>query len=1790
MTSMAGRSANFHRLYFPPRIKVEEDFFLERTRALSEEYLELNSNWAEYVYGTSRFDYVFKDSDEFPDPIPLELVTNYNLSQFDNDLKGQIDQQTIQQFIQRMNVQEETTMDFEFTPISEISKLQKKMKIETSIPPPLDMIDCRYLKVSIDSLSIDNNGQLNEIEEVQGVLFMYDHQEQVIASEPIYFNHTFGETSFDQTNQQIAYLECRKPSEVLSLVCILMNQAAYPLDEFISYLQNHTKNDLPRPIPKESPRMSIPFALSFVNLSGNKGPQKYDSNELKFPLYWIKYTSSEVLQLIGKPNPAFNDENDNSNSEVISSAPSIATPKQKKATITPNANTTNNQSQHSATSSTNSTEDVESALSNIYESPNNSAANSTPCITLDNTTNNSSGYNSSNNQIGLGTNSPNPLNYIKIKCETSIDIIDHRDEMQKLEFCISTDAKREGLPMLAESAPHTVGLSPMDISLSNIKLDFNSSKKADFVYFKAYFCEEEQADPLKPSLIGTGHFISKKYSEEYQNVFISSPLPYSKHLIFSDFVKIYVPNPLKYTAHIIIHVFLVLKGNHSLCRVGILPLFENISNEVSPNYTSTNINIPNPPTFPITLPAITSNNSADSFATNSSNLTLPSSCSSINSATNVLNNNSSNNDPSLPLPSFPKPTPFQSTTITLSTINPSQIKSPDYLQKFKASSKTSLTITIEMPSMLFPPKVISEFAAADSPDKMNINEILDLDEKVIKDHFIPIIAKFLSLMSPLTAEYLIKFYSKSISNNSEIKTQLRSWIYHNLDVTTIKQDFLTAFTSSFEILIKQEINNNNNNQDTSDEKESTSLLKMIMNAIDIITDIFWVSCLRKTEENVPDSVHEFLSQISQMIIYSVKQGNKKQQEYINLSYSYGRLLFLFGSFSKKDTTTCRAIFNHLRLLLDLDQKYQIDALVAFFEFMIQFTFNSNLAHQMVIQIPVKPLTTIMFSPYQTLLSFLILAFYRSLQFDDITLHSLSCSFVAHICLPLETNKEFSMVYRSAYAFFPFLNIISNYYENYINEESKFELLPAILFLITYTPSQLLKNYFNTIGKEFQVRFIDFMKASAVNLIRKIERETSLNQFQSKEVDKEKVKSFYGIALFKDLTQRFLQFLRFNFSNLNYCISSVVSLLDILINTPYQTPRNFPKLFDFVRLLISSYPLNRPFLKCLLKVITSPQHIARCFGTTLIALFFQSDFANRKNVNKSSVEFLDTFTSSLLHVTPSKSKISLYKKMIIMCQRLISEFFKNAELTQRLSSRLTQAFQIIEMFEKLIASQESAPDLCILVMKIADANKNFPSMRMKWLKKIVIINIRNGWYNAAFVAQLHICALISTVVLNKDKIEYFSKINQNNALGIYNTNNTVNNCNNNENLLDFGFPIVKNLCQNLGSVSSSSTHEDETPFNLIITRPFLKSGNYIFSETEFKFIPSVLVETTIDFDSLNPDFYILLPDFTIELLKKNLKEAVRLGLKAKMHYDVRCILSILLRIAIAENDGEMITKITSLLKQCYNGVLATNSFSSGCSLSFFAKDDHIFCVDEGKTIEGGIPVNRFDKRTRESEQNHCFSIYRTKVTENDLDNLSKWKTNQNENDDSNDNHQFMLQMTQYTTTNALPRYTIKSEIIDSKTVSISFPSYVKMEEERYNNMIDQISSEFERCYSTLENGENCNDIKPKVDSDLDRIYGFLFSFFEGKMSLFNLLKLLAEYFSPTSSKEIAIGLRPKIEKLVQIYHTYVELIKSIDAKVKFQEIVNLANSFTSAFQLQDIDITCYSSGKDPLSNINDYEIF
>ena len=632
-------------------------------------------------------------------------------------------------------------------------------------------------------------------------------------------------------------------------------------------------------------------------------------------------------------------------------------------------------------------------------------------------------------------------------------------------------------------------------------------------------------------------------------------------------------------------------------------------------------------------------------------------------------------------------------------------------------------------------------------------------------------------------------------------------------------------------------------------------------------------------------------------------------------------------------------------------------------------------------------------------------------------------FLNQLFLPLELIDT-ALSFRIGFAFFPILDIISSFYASDLMKDHHYDLIPTILFLLGYTPSQLLKNFFSSMSPNFQTLFIEFLSTVTESMISRLTPEiTVLN------------------GLFNQLTQRVIQFL---FINLNYfqdCLSSVIKLISLFFS-PYQIPRNFPKIFDIVSRLIKIYPCQRLLIQNLLEAMTRKQSIARCFATSLILLFFKADFDERKTVTVSSVEVIDALTTLLLH-SPTE-QISIYKQMIVRIQTL-SPYFKSELFAAKLNERMVAQYKIAEVIEKLRLAAHPPDERAVYVMQIANQHRTFPSMRMKWLKEIVRINVNCNNFVSAFIAQLHICALIATVFIHEDVLNTYSAQNNSNA------------------------PLAYQKSLTSRDVSNSQTannKEADSNFNLTICQPIRNArtkggrGKYMLNEKDFSFNTGVLVETEIDFESISSDFQFISSDFTIELLKQSIEEAIEFGEKSHLFYDLRCLYSLQMRIFATERNYEELAKISKGLSNSFHNLTATTSQTHDTYLSFFnVNNKRVYCV--GSSMESDfssslspddviVPVTKFEPTPKFTEHLHCWNRFRGIVTKEDLEKV----TNPNAPE---------IQLVQYTTKEELPRFTRFSEIAEIKKVNISLCDHAEIETDKLHRMIYQASIEFEKCF-------------------------------------------------------------------------------------------------------------------------------
>ena len=1049
------------------------------------------------------------------------------------------------------------------------------------------------------------------------------------------------------------------------------------------------------------------------------------------------------------------------------------------------------------------------------------------------------------------------------------------------------------------------------------------------------------------------------------------------------------------------------------------------------------------------------------------------------------------------VPLFPDGTLIQTRVVTGHIQAIKKLKPEDYLTKLKSSTKATITFVLDIPYGYFPPKPFEEFAEAMVPQQVKWDLIVQQTPvEILAELVLPISAKLFSIISPTTAEEFLNLLTEL--KPCHIISKLRSWLYSGFDPKKIKHNFISSFTNSFDQILQSALDDN------------STLLYDFIDSFDIISDVLLISFNRRTEEWIPASIFSLFARVTSTVKYFITKNEK--QPAVKLNQQYGMFMFLFRTICDDERVEI-AIKSHIRALLALECA---SALSCIFEFVLSFTETDEFALYCAKKLPVKPLNSIMFSPFQPIISLLCLSASKALNSSDELAISNCVELIRRLLLPLE-DVGHTLSYRAGFAFFPFLDIISTNYESQLSPEEQFKLIPAILFLITYTPAQLLKNFFGSIPPNFQVQFIEFLtKVTEVCMEKMLPEEMTIVN-----------------GLFDQLTQRFLQFLYFNLNNLGDALHPVVKLVS-LMSCPFQNPHNYPRMFDIVSRLIKLYPCQRLLVSNLLEVVMRKQHIARCYATSLIILFFKADFDERKTVVVSSVEVLDALTSLLLH-SPIE-QIAMYKKMIERIKTLIV-FFNCETLTSKLGERMVAATNIADVIEKLRLAAHPPDERCAYVMQIANQYKTFPSMRMKWLKEIVRINVLNKTYAAAFVAQLHICALVATVINHEQSM-------------------------------------------------TANCHELTEQFNLLICQP-IRNGRttggckYVLSSRDFSFFPSVLVETKIDFDSISSDFQFISSDFNMTLLKESMSDAISYGLESKLFYSVRCVMGLMMRIYGTERAYKELADLSAQLQNIFSSLTVSTTTTHDTELSFYVYNKRVYCVDSLNEEEflrdkEVIKVNKLDKESGELEHLHSWSIFRNIVPYDDLRSVA-----------SSESPEVVL--VQFTTKDALPRYTTFAEIAERKEVHISLSDFVALEAEKVMCAMRQSSLEFEKCFPCRNIAPICGTFEQNLERDMDRLVALFRLALDGKQSLFELMKLQVEKGGEKLALELAIQVRVELERLIKVYHRGIEYLQSQQHFLLYKEMRDLVLAFTTEFKLQEINAKSYEGRGDPLTEHIEYEV-
>ena len=469
------------------------------------------------------------------------------------------------------------------------------------------------------------------------------------------------------------------------------------------------------------------------------------------------------------------------------------------------------------------------------------------------------------------------------------------------------------------------------------------------------------------------------------------------------------------------------------------------------------------------------------------------------------------------------------------------------------------------------------------------------------------------------------------------------------------------------------------------------------------------------------------------------------------------------------------------------------------------------------------------------------------------LMSISIISLSLISLQGESLSDDDMKRKIAASLLPMLQEIFISYETIIiqkNQILKDKLIPSVLFIINYSPIPLLKQFYETLGS-MQISFINFL----IQLTKLI-----VIQVTGKSPTKEN--PCFEQTILSEFTKRTFYFIYQVRESLNSLDGELVSLIQEL-NSDYQPLENIDYFFLVSSLVLEkqNQDVRRSLIKYTFTLLCKESCEIKNFAASLFMQSFKADYSETKSIFLSSIEFMDSMTDFMFNYTS--------KNIINTCMNMLNILIDvSSQLEDRiLSNKAKERFEASVVVAQCVIKQKDNADMppeinCRTLMRIADQYKEIPSMRLKWLRQIVVININAQDYISAFIAQMHIIAL---------------------------------------------------ECKTMNAKSYSKTKVDvKESFNIITTQPVHRMNermntNRLYEDADFAFIPSLKVELEPFTDNLPQS---LLADFSEDQIDQDFEHCIELGKQAGLYYLLRVINSLRFRLQYIKRDYSSIYKMFS----------------------------------------------------------------------------------------------------------------------------------------------------------------------------------------------------------------------------------------------------------------------------------------
>ena len=1090
-----------------------------------------------------------------------------------------------------------------------------------------------------------------------------------------------------------------------------------------------------------------------------------------------------------------------------------------------------------------------------------------------------------------------------------------------------------------------------------------------------------------------------------------------------------------------------------------------------------------------------------------------------------------------------------------------------YLDNPKKPNKTHLICNVHLPQAFFPTPSVRKIINSGSFDIQN--QIGPKEQ--LAEILIPMTYKLISIPSINNIFVLFKLWDNF--EQDFLRETLVNWIYNTYDPTFID-------ISHFCFVLVEYINKSSDNlRETSKElkrKESQKLKKKDKKKSGVHEDSVKQQL---TADNHLNLLFKYLSYVFDFIISSINSSqapNIDHSPLVKLLSNFGNIICELDAIN--DLETGFSLSSKFGDTLYLTQHFfTINEMASIFFSFLSSTSSIKDDNQIVkpdvikLQLNVfralmispdfiiglSSLTKLLiintaFSPFNKVLSLLYNVISCSLfgQYfnpeDPATQGIINqlCGILARFAPELESIKNEDVLNHVCYCLFPLVDILSQYYHNFANYETQVSIIPFTLTVLNKLDTNYIKAYFHSLSTIIKNSYLEFF--------------TKMVSFVSEKCEIGKRQFFIQIS------RHIIHFLLEVTDELGSTSDQFISFVEHLTYNQLQSLSNYIPIYNLILRAIQCYKCEKELVRSLLQNVRSQVHSLRCMSAALLCKQIVNDFERNGDIVLSSVYMMESLTKILLE--GEQGQVEIYKVLINVIQEIIKGF-KAQELEKLVLERMQSTLVIADAVFSL-KNPEYPPEIrCQQAMRIADQYKKFPSMRHTWLAYVLQENRNANDHVSAFVTQMHIVALASTV---------------------------------------FNFNVLRGYQQKLIPLN------EDPPFHLSIVQPISNSYPvYRYKHSQdyinFMFMPETALETEIPIDSFSPAAMELIRIFDFRMLMNEIDTAINICENAHLFYSLRPLISMKLRLYyLIRNFEGTCNTCKQLFVNLDHVKVKTCTMTHDISLKFYLVERNVkkeisrtvYCVDqlnaeqfieqiETKQRFGStklklcndhssncskhnkekygcvIEIEPTDNIPIDGEDPHCWQKFQLCVTPKMIENCK----------DGNST----ISVVTVQTNNSIPSYKVSTDVINYEIIEKPVTAVIEEKAIYLGATFDMLADNLEVWYESQDSELWGIQTKNLFTNEFDEKMGIIRSIFGVKSDLVNetieetpilkLIRVFKRVDSVQAERIVKEDIRPSMKRAFRIFNRAQKDIDSLTVLLK--KSIEAANNFLAEFNCEPI---------------------